>query len=97
MGGGGNAGEGIPTTSDDALGKMDGARQQPQESYGLDVSLPIQRAVSTNYQPLGDRRAVYLKHLQGCRNAYPHQPESCDHYEYHRMLMNLRQPVSMKK
>ena len=90
-----------------------------QESYGLDVSLPIQRSVSINYawlphndktkniptphayqdmpiQPLGDRRAEYLLHLEGCRKNYPVQPEACDHYEYHRMLMNLRQPVSMR-
>jgi len=49
-------------------------------------------------QPLGDRAEAYVKHLQGCRNHYKDSghSESCDLFEYHRMLMNQRQPQSMK-
>lgn len=85
----------------------------PPPSYGIDVSLPIQRPVSTNYpwlphntnpttstnldndvpaeykgqplQVLGDRHAVYLRHLNGCREAY--SKAECDVFEYDRMLM----------
>jgi hypothetical protein len=87
-------------------------------SYGLDVSFPIHRAVSTNYpwlphnvdpenhptplvyqdmpvQPLGNRHQIYLDILHGCQRAYPENSHFCDHYEFHRMLMNQRQPSSM--
>ncbi|KAL7557267.1 hypothetical protein ACA910_001229 [Epithemia clementina (nom. ined.)] len=46
-------------------------------------------------QPLGDRQRMYREHLQACRDAYPHDAESCDQHEYSRMMMNLRQPASM--
>lgn len=47
-------------------------------------------------QPLGDREAVYAKHLQSCRDAYAPKGGMCDRFEYDRMLMNLRQPQSMQ-
>jgi hypothetical protein len=87
-------------------------------TYGLDVSFPIHRPVSTRYpwltereladnnrsydgmpvQPLGNRQEAYLKHLMGCREYYAasNNSEMCDSFEYHRMLMNQRQPMSMK-
>ena len=47
-------------------------------------------------QPLGDRQAIYLNHLEGCRTAYePVDSYKCDQYEYDRMIMNRRQPQSM--
>ena len=90
-----------------------------EESYGVDVSFPIHRRVSTNYawlrhntdpthndapteyrdmpvQPLGDRQAAYVKHVEGCRKYYANNMNYCDIYEYDRMLMNLRQPQSMQ-
>ena len=49
-------------------------------------------------QPLGNRQKAYVDHLLGCRKAYQatQNSEACDNYEYHRMLMNRRQPTSMK-
>ena len=90
-----------------------------EESYGVDVSFPIHRRVSTNYawlkhntdpahndvpteyrdmplQPLGDRQASYVRHVEGCRKYYANKANYCDIYEYDRMLMNLRQPQSMQ-
>jgi hypothetical protein len=46
-------------------------------------------------QPLGNRHQIYLDMLHGCQRAYPENAHFCDHYEYHRMLMNQRQPSSM--
>ena len=83
-------------------------------SYGLDVSFPIHKPVSTRYpwlskrdrnsykdmpvQPLGNRQEAYMKHLMGCRERYKasNTAEMCDSFEYHRLLMNQRQPMSMK-
>jgi hypothetical protein len=48
-------------------------------------------------QPLGDRQQLYLNHLEGCRRAYaPLDSYKCDSFEYDRMIMNRRQPQSMK-
>lgn len=70
-----------------------------QKLYGGDETRTID--VPPEYkempiQPLGNRQEAYLNHLQGCRNMYSSSPEACDHYEYHRMLMNQRQPQSIK-
>jgi hypothetical protein len=90
-----------------------------EQSYGVDVSFPIHRRVSTNYawlphntdplhndvpiefrdmpvQPLGDRQAAYVRHVDGCRRHNSNSSAYCDSYEYDRMLMNLRQPQSMQ-
>jgi hypothetical protein len=92
---------------------------EEEESYGVDVSFPIHRRVSTNFawlkhntdpthndvpteykdmpmQPLGDRLALYVKHVEGCRKYYADDASQCDENEYNRMLMNLRQPQSMQ-
>lgn len=103
--------------------QSDGAHDQTKEknrnTYGLDVSFPARRPVSTNFpwlphnqdpiknptptkyrdmpiQPLGDRHQIYVNMLHGCRKAYPENSKFCDYYEFQRMLMNQRQPVSMK-
>jgi hypothetical protein len=50
-------------------------------------------------QTLGDRHRFYLDYLDGCRNHYSDVPEHasyCDRFELDRMLMNQRQPQSMK-
>jgi hypothetical protein len=51
-------------------------------------------------QPLGDRHVFYLNYLNGCRNHYKEEQGSssswCDRFELDRMLMNQRQPQSMK-
>jgi hypothetical protein len=47
-------------------------------------------------QPLGNRQALYTKHLRDCREAYHPHGGDCDRFEYDRMLMNLRQPQSMQ-
>ena len=66
------------------------------DSYGLDVSFPIHQRIITdsNNNVLGDRQTLYLKHLEGCRQAY--DALNCDMFEYDRLLMNQRQPQSMK-
>ena len=48
-------------------------------------------------QPLGNRQQLYLEHLDGCRQHYAKTDAAskCDLYEYDRMLMNNRQPMSM--
>lgn len=46
-------------------------------------------------QPLGDRQARYVEHLRACREN-SEVPTECDQFEYHRMLMNLRQPQSVR-
>lgn len=46
-------------------------------------------------QVLGDRQSIYLEHLNGCRSAAGEYPQSCDRFEYDRLLMNRRQPQSM--
>ena len=51
--------------------------------------------------PLGNRHEAYLQHLNGCRDAFPNLEDNqhiheCDTHEYYRMLMNLRQPQSVK-
>jgi len=100
-------------------------------SYGVDVSLPIFKRISTNYpwlphntntsaptprqfenmpiQPLGNRQEFYNNHLSACRHHYSsikvvkkgHASTNipggnCDIYEYDRLLMNQRQPMSMQ-
>lgn len=87
-------------------------------SYGIDISFPIHKRISTNYpwlphnvdpannptpkqyedvpiQPLGNRQEIYNEHLKGCREFYENARQ-CDVYEYDRMLMNMRQPMSMQ-
>jgi prolyl 4-hydroxylase len=80
-----------------AHGAIDSAKSI---KYGVDVSFPIHHSVSTMggsvKQPLGDRQSLYLQHLQACRDYYSDNPESCDRFEMQRMLMNNRQPQSMK-
>ena len=76
-----------------------GGRRKKEDtttSYGLDVSFPIHRRVLTENNPLGDRQALYKEHLDGCHKAFPDNEGACDYYEYYRMLMNVRQPQSMK-
>ena len=48
-------------------------------------------------QILGNRQAKYLDHLNGCREKFSliGESQSCDVYEYERLLMNRRQPQSM--
>lgn len=47
-------------------------------------------------QPLGDRQAAYVKHVDACRKRYGDKGNMCDTYEYDRILMNQRQPQSMQ-
>lgn len=47
-------------------------------------------------QPLGDRQATYVKHVDDCRKHYGVKANMCDVYEYDRILMNQRQPQSMQ-
>lgn len=47
-------------------------------------------------QPLGDRQALFSQHLQDCRTHYQEDAFMCDTFEEYRMLMNQRQPQSMK-
>ena len=83
---------------------------EEEMTYGMDISLPIQRShVSFNYpgldqpidgmpiQPLGNRQEFYNQHLNACRNHYKSKGKSleCDRFEYHRQIMNQRQPQSM--
>jgi hypothetical protein len=46
-------------------------------------------------QVLGDRHRLYVEHLKGCRENSEISSE-CDQYELNRLLMNLRQPQSVK-
>jgi hypothetical protein len=71
---------------------------QEEETYGIDVSFPIQNSLvgRKEFNPLGDRQDVYVHHLEACRKAYSEDPSKCDSYEYGRMVMNRRQPQSMK-
>lgn len=46
-------------------------------------------------QILGDRHQLYVDHLKGCRENSK-DPSECDRYELNRILMNLRQPQSVK-
>ena len=78
-----------------ACAAQDTADQPEDVSYGLDVSFPIHSStVQMENNPLGDRHQAYLDHLEGCRRMYPHG--QCDVYEEQRLLMNRRQPLSMK-
>lgn len=47
-------------------------------------------------QPLGDRQAAYVAHLDACRKHYKEKSNICDIYEFDRQLMNQRQPQSMQ-
>jgi len=47
-------------------------------------------------QPLGDRQAAYVAHVDACRKHYGEKANLCDVYEYDRILMNARQPCSMQ-
>lgn len=42
-------------------------------------------------QPLGDRQAAYVAHVDACRKNYGSKSNLCDVYEYDRILMNQRQ------
>jgi hypothetical protein len=62
---------------------------------------PLHNDVPTEYrdmpvQPLGDRQAAYVQHVDGCRRHNGDDAADCDAYEYDRLLMNLRQPQSMQ-
>jgi len=51
----------------------------------------------TPLQILGDRQKAFLDHLDGCRErSQIEDPTRCDFYENYRILMNRRQPQSMK-
>jgi hypothetical protein len=99
--------------------RSDGDESSASSSYGIDVSFPIHKRISTNYpwlphnvdpannptpkqyeglpiQPLGNRQEIYNQHLKGCREFYDQNARQCDVYEYDRMLMNMRQPMSMQ-
>ena len=74
-----------------------------ETSYGVDVSWPIHQSIRSDSKHIfgaGVRHQAYLKHLNGCRKRYAHiktsDPNSCDNYEFQRMLMNKRQPQSME-
>ena len=74
-----------------------------ETSYGVDVSWPIHQSIRSESQHIfgaGVRHQAYLKHLNGCRKRYAHiktsDPNSCDNYEFQRLLMNKRQPQSME-
>lgn len=47
-------------------------------------------------QTLGHRHGFYLNYIEGCRKHYKEQGNNCDRFELDRMLMNQRQPQSMK-
>ena len=113
------------------LEEEDDTASSPTSSYGIDVSMPIFKRISTNYpwlphntntsiptplqyknmpiQPLGNRQEFYNNHLSNCRHHYKSSlvmqkghastnihGGNCDIYEYDRLLMNQRQPMSMQ-
>lgn len=66
------------------------------QSYGVDVSFPMQHhaSVSNNGNLFGgDRESVYLEFMEGCAEKY--NETICSRYEDHRIQMGLRQPKSM--
>eukprot|EP00980_Cylindrotheca_fusiformis_P004165 scaffold909_cov135-Cylindrotheca_fusiformis.AAC.22 len=79
-----------------ALVSVSAQEDTNEVSYGIDVSFPIHGRVVEN-NPLGDRRELYRKHLEGCRKHFETVggPFSCDQFEYDRLIMNRRQPQSM--
>ena len=73
-----------------------GMMMEEETSYRMEVSFPVQHplAVDSNDDlSLGNRRQIYLDHLEGCREAYP--GTKCDEFEYFRLMMNNRQPQSI--
>lgn len=62
-----------------------------------DHSIPP-RYIGLPIQTLGNRQEFYATHLDKCRKAYKYlnQSSKCDFYEYERLLLNQRQPQSMK-
>mmetsp|Transcript_7041 Transcript_7041/g.17338 ORF Transcript_7041/g.17338 Transcript_7041/m.17338 type:complete len:534 (+) Transcript_7041:184-1785(+) len=56
------------------------------------------RYIGQPLQTIGNREAFYATHLDNCRTAYASTNESskCDYFEYERILLNRRQPQSMK-
>jgi len=77
---------------------------QHNEGYGVDTSWPIfgplKKDDSNRIFGEGTRHEAYMKHLQGCRSHYMKQSreaaQTCDTYEFDRLLMNQRQPISME-
>lgn len=61
---------------------------EEKEAYGVDVSFPIHHGLSENYpgtnaqdmplQILGDKKTLYDDFLNGCREFYNKNPNSCD-------------------
>ena len=72
------------------------------EGYSVDVSWPIKGPLGKEETPFGEgvRHDAYMKHLSGCRSFYKQVSETaartCDLFEFDRLLMNKRQPMSME-
>lgn len=65
--------------------------------HNTDSSVPVPAEYKDMpLQPLGDRQAAYVKHLDDCRKYYGVKSNMCDVYEYDRVLMASRQPQSMQ-
>lgn len=63
------------------------------QDASLDVPVEYQEMP---IQPLGDRQAIYVSHVDACRKHNGDKSNLCDVYEYDRILMNSRQPQSMQ-
>eukprot|EP00581_Thalassiosira_minuscula_P005635 CAMPEP_0183738450 /NCGR_PEP_ID=MMETSP0737-20130205/54570_1 /TAXON_ID=385413 /ORGANISM="Thalassiosira miniscula, Strain CCMP1093" /LENGTH=484 /DNA_ID=CAMNT_0025972981 /DNA_START=478 /DNA_END=1928 /DNA_ORIENTATION=- len=69
----------------------------PWLPHNIDPGTPAPKVMEgMPLQPLGDRQSVYNDHLRRCREFAGRDSNQCDIYEYDRMLMNQRQPQSMK-
>ncbi len=64
--------------------------------YGIDCSFPVKSAEFRCGNLLGDRKTIYDKYMQGCReHAGPKKASMCDSNEQERFEMSKNQPRSM--
>jgi hypothetical protein len=69
--------------------------QAQDATYGVDCSFPIHSKEFRCGNLLGDRKKVYDKFMEGCREFYGNKGKRCDSTEEDRLEMSLRQPQSM--